>query len=116
MLIKIITAATLTLGTMACASAEPAPAHGWRLNPALCPDLREDRRDRAVTYSRRDRREDRRDSRVTSCPARAWTYVGPYPGAAARPPVYSSIYIGHNGAYYGVRNGRSIRIRIVDAR
>ncbi|MEM9234495.1 MAG: hypothetical protein AAGA69_09710, partial [Pseudomonadota bacterium] len=47
MLIRLMTVAVLSLGTMACASANASPEAGWRLNPALCPDLREDRRDRA---------------------------------------------------------------------
>jgi len=82
----------------ACASAEAHPAshtaYGksgkWVLNPAKCPDLVEDWRDRRE--SRRDeaydhgpgdviedwvdRRESRRDEAVTYCPASAWEWRG----------------------------------------
>jgi hypothetical protein len=53
-----------------------APRHGEFIVYAwLCPDLREDRRDRRFNEGWRDRREDRRDRRVLSCPPRAWEYV-----------------------------------------
>ncbi|MEM9233482.1 MAG: hypothetical protein AAGA69_04500, partial [Pseudomonadota bacterium] len=88
-----------------------SPEAGWRLNPALCPDLREDRRDRAVTTGRRDLREDRRVRRYVNCPARAWTYVGPRSSKARIiAPAYTSIYVGRDGYYYGIRDRRTVRI------
>lgn len=58
----------------------------WVLNPRLCPDLREDRRDSRVTTSRRDRREDRRDARIVDCPASAYSFV-PDAGQAPNRPI-----------------------------
>jgi len=84
-----------------------ALAGEWVLNPAKCPDLREDRRDRLENKldraedrrdrrvyagpgdaietrvdrgeNRADRREDRRDEAVTVCPANAYDWSGrPY--------------------------------------
>ena len=83
-------------------TAAVAEAGEWRLNPAACPDLREDRIDRRQTTSRRDLREDFRDMRQIQCPASAWTYV-PSKGerkvarrAYAGPTV---IYVGKYGYY-----------------
>lgn len=72
------TSTILKLALLAIAigsSAAVAHAGEWRLNPAACPDLREDRIDRKKTTSRRDLREDLRDMRKIECPASAWTYV-----------------------------------------
>lgn len=101
------------LGLLACASAAPpAQAGEWRLDPRLCPDLREDIRDRRVTYGRRDAREDRRDERVTRCPARAWVWVGDRPRTLPRKPTYD-LYWGRDGRLYGRGRGRDIRVAVV---
>ncbi|MEM0930272.1 MAG: hypothetical protein AAGI89_13375 [Pseudomonadota bacterium] len=92
-----------------------AHAAGWRLNPALCPDLREDIRDSRVTWSRRDLREDRRDRAVTNCPASAWTYVAPAGvrvGAVPLRPVYTGVYVNPRGYSYRYRAVRPARINI----
>ncbi|MEM6913807.1 MAG: hypothetical protein AAF511_07500 [Pseudomonadota bacterium] len=73
-----------------------AQAAGWRVNPALCPDLREDIRDSRITWSRRDLREDIRDRSVTNCPASAYTYVAPtrvHVTAVPLRPVYTRAYV-----------------------
>lgn len=84
----------------------------WRLDPRRCPDLREDRRDRRVTTSRRDLREDRRDERVTRCPASAWVWTGDDRRYAPQRPNYGSIYFGRDGNVYARYNGGDIRIRL----
>lgn len=108
----------LAIGTFsllaACATDAQAQTAGtWRLNPAKCPDLREDRRDARVVTGRRDLREDRRDRRTINCPARAFTYVAPRGVRVVRTPRpnFSRIYIDRRGHYYGV-NGRN-RVRLV---
>lgn len=115
----------LGVGLATAQAAPPGHRSGeWQLNPRLCPDLREDVRDRRYTYSRRDRREDRRDSRATVCPARAWTYVpsryeqrrhgrDAWRYADRYRPAYTSIYVDRKGRYYGRLNGRDVRITIV---
>ncbi len=116
MRLKLLGLATIMATVAACAGAPPAHAGTWRLDPRLCPDLREDIRDARVTYSRRDAREDRRDRRYVNCPARAWVYVpGRYERAKARPavPVYSSIYVNKKGHYYGIRGSRRVRLTVV---
>ncbi len=105
------TAATSHLG-------HHAVHHGeWRINPRLCPDLVEDRRDRRVTYSRADRREDRRDAAVVNCPARAWVWVGPHPfNPRIHPvrPVVTAIHIRNGGYFYRPRaNAAYVRINLV---
>lgn len=113
MLTKTIIVAALSLGTIACTSSASASPGYWRLDPSKCPDLREDRRDRAVNRGPRDRAEDRRDRRYINCPARAWDYIGPRPRSArAVPPAYNAIYFDRDGRVFGVRDGRSIRIVI----
>lgn len=115
MIAKSFVVGALALTAAACAGTSSAQAGAWKLDPRLCPDLREDVRDARVTTSRRDLREDRRDRRVTNCPARAWVYTG-HPGkkAVQRPalPRYSAIYVDKKGRYYGTRNGKRVRIRI----
>lgn len=71
---KTIFAAILLAG-LAGGVSSAAEAGEWRLNPRLCPDLREDMRDRRHTYGLRDLREDIRDSRTVNCPASAWVWV-----------------------------------------
>lgn len=79
--------AALVASGLALLGAGGASAGEWRLNVAACPDLREDRRDQRVDWSRHDRREDRRDARVVTCPASAWTYVkGPHERRHDRAP------------------------------
>lgn len=93
-----------------------AEAGEWRLDPSRCPDLREDRRDARVTWSKRDAREDRRDRRVINCPARAWVYVaGPLEFLRKKParPAYTSFVVGPHGRYYRRHKGRDIAIKIV---
>lgn len=79
-----------------------AEAGEWRLNPAACPDLREDRIDRRVTTSRRDLREDIRDMRRVECPASAWTYVPSKGERRVARRAYTGptvIYAGKRGYY-----------------
>lgn len=108
------------LGAAAAAvmfASAPAAAGEWRLNPAKCPDLVEDRIDRSVTRSRADLREDRRDARSVVCPARAWEY---HPSVWERvrrvrpaPPAYT-VYVAAPGRYYRVKpDGVRVDIRIV---
>jgi len=90
------------LSALAISGAGPASAGEWRLDPARCPDLREDRIDQRVHYGRADHREDIRDMRQVSCPASAWTYV-PAPGErVARKIAYSGprqVYVARHGYY-----------------
>ncbi|MEM9989474.1 MAG: hypothetical protein AAF723_08140 [Pseudomonadota bacterium] len=116
MYVKTLIATALVILTAACASSGQAHAGGWRLNPNLCPDLREDRRDARVTTGRRDLREDRRDRRYVNCPASAWVYVaGRQTYAQARPaaPRFTRIYVDRKGHYYGVNGRKNTRIVIV---
>jgi hypothetical protein len=78
--------AIAALAGLAVLGAANAYAHPPRLNPAQCPDLREDRRDakesrrdERIDWSRRDVREDRldrkesrRDRAVVVCPRAAY--------------------------------------------
>ena len=105
----------------------PAFAGEWRLNPAKCPDLREDYRDRAEdrrdrrvnrgpldrAEDRADRREDRRDERVTVCPASAWDYHGRRAFWRAKPvrPAAAAIYW-DGGRYYWTKPGGA-RVTVV---
>ena len=95
------------------ASLTGAQAAGWGINPAACPDLREDIRDSRVTWSRRDLREDVRDRAVTVCPVSAYRYTAPA-RVVAMPaplvvtpvtvrPVYRRVYVAPRGSYYGYR-------------
>ncbi|MEO1042754.1 MAG: hypothetical protein AAFX52_10710 [Pseudomonadota bacterium] len=104
------------------ASSSHAQAAGWRLNPALCPDLREDIRDSRVTWSRRDLREDIRDRSVTNCPASAYTYVAPAAvhvtavpvrpyGAVPVRPVYTGVYVAPRARYRAVPRVR-VNVRV----
>lgn len=99
----------------ACASPSVAEA-GWRLDPRLCPDLREDVRDSRVVTGRRDLREDRRDVRYVNCPASAFVYTAPRGVVVATRPAlpayYTKVHIGPNG-YYAVRRGRRVPIAVV---
>ncbi|GGY39688.1 hypothetical protein [Parvularcula lutaonensis] len=115
MSLKTVITAALALGAVACASQSQAQAApGWRLNPAACPDLREDIRDARVTRSRRDLREDRRDRRVTNCPASAFVFVGSQRTRKPPRPHFSAIYVTSGGTYYGIRSGRRVPILIVE--
>lgn len=93
------------LAALTLMAAGAASAGEWKLDPARCPDLREDRIDRRVDYGRADRREDVRDMRQVSCPASAWTYV-PAPGErVTRKMVYTGprqIHVGRHGYYHAV--------------
>ncbi len=71
---KTLLAAILLTG-LAGGVSSAAEAGEWRLNPRLCPDLREDMRDQRRTYGVRDLREDIRDGRTVNCPASAWVWV-----------------------------------------
>lgn len=115
MSLKTVVTAALALGAVACASqSEAYAASGWRLNPAACPDLREDRRDARVTRSRRDLREDRRDRRITNCPASSFVYVGNPVTRRPPRPHFSAIYVTPAGTFYGIRGGRRVPIMIVE--
>ena len=126
----ILVAGPLCLGLVAlsvpaCAAPDHEPrtvaAGAWRLNPAKCPDLVEDRRDRREsrrderrTYSRADRREDirdrresRRDEAVTVCPRSAWEWRGA--GRASSRPAAVTIYFDDVG-YYRYTNGRRVAV------
>lgn len=70
---RLLTAAILS--SLVCLTLPVASAGDWRLNPAQCPDLREDYRDSKLIYSRHDIRESYRDTRKVTCPASAWEYV-----------------------------------------
>ena len=113
------TAAAAACFTIAgCASAPGAHAgHGsgeWRFEPARCPDLiedirdrRESRRDERYDYGRfdrledrLDRRESRRDERVTVCPRSAWVWDGPRRYRTARPAALTVYYDRHARRYY----------------
>jgi len=109
-----------------CASAGQAAYAGeWRLNPARCPDLVEDVRDRRESRrderydrgpidrleDRADRRESRRDERVTICPASAWEWRGR--GARVARPAAAAIYYDARDRHY-YRHGRDrVRVRVV---
>lgn len=87
--VAAVLAASIGLPTLAQAQSVrvpvvriPATVTGtWVLNPAACPDIREDFRDARYNSGRADRREDRRDQRVINCPSSAYTFV-PTPGQA----------------------------------
>lgn len=113
-LLTLAAAAGLSLTAMACTSAAKADAGGWRLNPAKCADLREDFRDSRVTTGPRDRREDRRDRRYVNCPASAFEWVGPRarPNVVVARPAFNRVYVDRRGHYYGIRDGRKVRIII----
>jgi len=118
-LIKTGLVASLAFAGAACAY--PAPAYaagGWHLVPSRCPDLVEDRIDRAVTWSRADLREDRRDLRRVRCPASAYVWNGPRRAVRPAAPVDAVIYVGPNYTYaVRDRRGRDLDVRIVvDAR
>ena len=103
---------------LASGALSQANAHhptGAYLNPALCPDLREDIRDARVTTSYRDLREDRYDRAVTTCPASAWTYPaagGVYVTAFPARPVYRGVYVVPRPRSYRVRRARRIRVNV----
>lgn len=116
------------------ANAQPAPyvaygkTSGWVLNPAKCPDLvedwrdrRESRRDEAYDHGPRDviedwvdRRESRRDEAVTNCPARAWEWRGGRYIAhthGPRPSYVKIYYHPHRKTYYHKHGHRRIAVR-----
>lgn len=123
-----IAAGVFGLFAVGCVSA-PGPAYaagGWRLDPARCPDLVEDRLDRRESRrderydfgprdraeDARDRRESRRDERVTVCPASAWVWDGPRRYRTARPVAAPVYYDWGQRRYY--RYGPD-RVRVVVA-
>ncbi|NNU16368.1 hypothetical protein HK107_08555 [Parvularcula sp. ZS-1/3] len=112
---NVLILALTTFAVAACASSQANA--GWRLNPALCPDLREDVRDRAVTRGVRDLREDRRDERVVNCPRSAFVYTDARGRALRNPPVlpraYGRVYLGPRGAYYTVYGGRRRSLAVI---
>jgi hypothetical protein len=87
-----------------------ASAGDWYLNAAVCPDLREDRRDARYNHGRFDRYEDRQDQRVIDCPSRAWSYApdryersyGLQRGTGSRIGTPGIVYVSHYGQYYRV--------------
>ncbi len=99
--VAAVLAASIGLPTLAQAQSVrvpvvriPATVTGtWVLNPAACPDIREDFRDARVNTGRRDRREDRRDQRIINCPSSAYTFV-PAPGQAPN----KRIKVGRDGS------------------
>ncbi|RZV34622.1 MAG: hypothetical protein EX271_13480 [Acidimicrobiales bacterium] len=120
----------------ACSTAQAHAAHnfaygksgGWVLNPAKCPDLvedwrdrRESRRDEAYDHGPRDviedwvdRRESRRDEAVTYCPARAWEWRGGRYVAhkhGPRPVRVNIFYHPHKRTYYHKHGHRHIAVR-----
>lgn len=101
----------------ACSSAEAHPRGVWRLDPRLCPDLREDFRDARVVRGRRDLREDQRDYAVVRCPASAYVYVPPRGVRAAYLPAlpryYNRVYIGPKRTFYTLHRGRHVPIAVV---
>lgn len=116
------------LAATSAAEAHPGGHQGrWVLNPAKCPDLVEDWRDRResrrderydrnrrdVREDRRDRRESRRDEAVTRCPASAYEWRGPRYRAKyhpARPRAVAVYYNPYQRQYYrrGHGGGRII--------
>lgn len=119
------TAAAAAIVTLAGCVSAPGSNAGqgagtWRLDPARCPDLVEDRRDRRESRrderydhgrldrleDRLDRRESRRDERVTICPKSAWVWDGPRRYRAARPAAVTIYYDTRSRHYYryGPRN------------
>lgn len=103
----------------------PAFAGEWRLDPRRCPDLVEDRYDRAENrrderydYSRRDvredradRREDRRDRSVTVCPRSAFYYQADRGERGHRRPALRFTYDRSVGLSYRNWNGARIYVR-----
>ncbi len=98
----------------------------WRFDADRCPDLVEDRRDRAESRrderrdngradraeDRADRRESRRDERVTECPSDAWSYYGPDNGRRAQRPAPASVYFDERDRYYYRESADGVRIRL----
>ncbi|MEZ5920815.1 MAG: hypothetical protein R3C60_05630 [Parvularculaceae bacterium] len=103
---KKIAAALLGAGLVL--GAAPAFAGEWKLNPRLCPDIREDWRDARVTYNRYDRREDRRDRAFTICPRSAFVYV---PDRRDRYDRYARDGRYVKGAAYGKYSSHNRRYR-----
>ncbi|MHA7871113.1 MAG: hypothetical protein ACX939_02055 [Hyphococcus sp.] len=105
--------------------ATPAYAGEWRFNPARCPDLVEDFRDRRESRrdervdrgpldraeDRWDRRESRRDERVTVCPASAWTWHGR--GYRVARPAAAAVYYDRRARQYYRFGPDRVRIRVV---
>jgi len=90
------------LAGIAMAGASAASAGSWKLDPARCPDLREDRADMRVTHNRADQREDVRDMRVVNCPQSAWAYVPGPKEKLSRKMTYKgpkTVYVGKAGYY-----------------
>ena len=119
-----------------CTTAQARPNHyaddaklgGWVLNPAKCPDLVEDwrdrqesRRDEAYDHGPRDvieagydRQESRRDEAVTNCPASAWEWQGSRYVAVRhvpRPTHVNVYYHPHKKAYYHKQGRKRVAIR-----
>ncbi len=114
------------LGACAATPARAAPG-AWRLDPARCPDLVEDYRDRRESVRDRrvnrgpldraedriDRRESRRDERVTVCPASAWVWDGPRRGARAARPARAAVYYDLAGRGYYRYGPNRARVAVV---
>lgn len=118
------TTAAVIVTLAGCASASDSyagqGAGAWRFDPARCPDLVEDIRDRRESRrderydhgrldrleDRLDRRESRRDERITICPKSAWVWDGPRQYRAARPAAVTVYYDTRARRYfrYGPRN------------
>lgn len=111
---KLIRGALVALG-FGLLGAGAASAGEWRVNPAKCPDLREDYWDRQYDHGRADRREDRRDERVVNCPARAWYYVrdrGERRGYYSHPRPREVIVYCDGRHYYRGGGGALLTLRI----
>ena len=131
-LMTLVSAASFVGCTTAQAHPASYAAHahssGWVLNPAKCPDLVEDwrdrqesRRDEAFDRGPRDviedwydRQESRQDEAVTRCPARAWEWRGGrYIGHIHGPrPSYVNIYFHpKKRTYYHKQGQRRVVVR-----
>ena len=111
---NMIRGAFVALG-LTVAGVGAANAGEWRVNANKCPDLREDRYDRAHNNGWRDRREDRRDERVVNCPSRAWYYVpsrGERRGYYATPRPREVIVDRDGRHFYRGERGAMITLRI----
>ncbi|MDZ4760127.1 MAG: hypothetical protein SGJ21_03550 [Alphaproteobacteria bacterium] len=103
----------LVAGGLILLAPAAAFAGEWRLQPAQCPDLKEDRRDDRVTHGPGDRVESRRDERVVRCPASAWSYEkGPREGWFGKPKRPIDVIVRPGGHYFH-RDHRGADVAVV---
>jgi len=112
MLKKAITVGLASAVAIGFVGHSAAEAGTLRVNPALCPDLREDIRDSRITWGPRDLREDRRDRRVTNCPAAAYSYRPTAVVGVVHAPV-RGVYVAPAARYHPVHYRRGTRITVV---